>query len=65
MNESVNFLKLSLHNQLVGYLAGFQHGKNILTFAPEFYTNTQRPTLSLITHPAFLHSEKLLHRQWV
>ncbi len=64
MTETVSFLQLTLHNRMVGYLAGFQYGKNILIFSPEFYTDRQRPTLSLITHPDFPHSEKLLSHQW-
>jgi serine/threonine-protein kinase HipA len=34
--EQVGVLKLTLHGQLVGYLAGFQGGRNILTFADSF-----------------------------
>ena len=33
----VRVLKLSLHNRLVGYLAGFDNGKNVLTFTQEFF----------------------------
>lgn len=58
-------LKLSLHGQLVGYLAGFQNGKNIFSFSEEFKENLSRPTLSLITHPAFPYVEKLLAEPWV
>lgn len=61
----VTVLKLSLHNQLVGYLAGFQNGKNVFNFAEEFRENLNRPTLSLITHPSFPYSEKLLAEPWV
>ncbi|MDP8034571.1 type II toxin-antitoxin system HipA family toxin [Pasteurella atlantica] len=64
MNKIIGFLKLSLHNQLVGYLIGFQSGKNILIFDPVFYHNEQRPTLSLITHPNFPNASKLLSTQW-
>lgn len=64
MQESVMFLQLSLHGRLVGYLTGFQHGKNILYFAPEFYTDEERPTLSLLTHPQFPNAEKLLNKPW-
>ncbi|GLR63587.1 hypothetical protein [Marinospirillum insulare] len=49
----VTVLKLSLHGQLVGYLAGFQNGKNVFSFSEEFKENLSRPTLSLITHPTF------------
>ncbi|AHK15124.1 type II toxin-antitoxin system HipA family toxin [Thalassolituus oleivorans] len=63
--EEINVLKLTLHGRLVGYLAGFQGGKNVLTFAEEFKTDALRPTLSLITHPAFPHAEKLMAEPWV
>lgn len=63
--EEITVLKLTLHGRLVGYLAGFQGGKNVLTFAEEFKTDALRPTLSLITHPAFPHAEKLMAEPWV
>ena len=62
--EEVSFLKLSLHGWLVGYLAGFQNGRNVLSFADEFKNDPARPTFSLITHPNFLHSEKLMSEPW-
>ncbi len=61
----VTVLKLNLHGVIVGYLAGFRDGRNILTFAPEFAENPLRPTFSLITHPYFPHAEKLLTTPWV
>tara|TARA_R110002167_G_scaffold329041_4_gene535628 strand:- start:363 stop:1643 length:1281 start_codon:yes stop_codon:yes gene_type:complete len=64
-SESVGVLKLTLHSQLVGYLAGFQGGKNVLTFADEYKANGQRPTFSLTTHPAFPRADKLLAQSWV
>lgn len=63
INE-INVLKLSLHHRLVGYLAGFQDGRNVLNFAEEFKSDVNRPTLSLITHPAFPHANKLLTEPW-
>lgn len=65
INQTVSFLELTLHGSLVGYLAGFEHGKNALSFAHEFVQNSQRPTLSLITSPQFPMSQKLLAQQWV
>jgi len=62
--EEVNVLKLSLHGRLVGYLAGFQNGRNVLSFADEFKNDPARPTFSLITHPNFPHSEKLMSTPW-
>ena len=63
--EEVNVLKLSLHNRLVGYLAGFQNGRNVLSFADEFTNDPARPTFTLITHPSFPHSEKLMSKPWL
>lgn len=62
--QEVSFLRLSLHGSVVGYLAGLQHGKNILSFASEFTTDERRPTLGLITHPKFPVSAKLLAQHW-
>lgn len=63
--DEVNVLKLTLHGRLVGYLTGFQNGRNILSFSSEFKNNPLRPTFSLITHPNFPHSEKLMSQPWV
>ncbi|MDA3808065.1 MAG: type II toxin-antitoxin system HipA family toxin [Thiomicrorhabdus sp.] len=62
--DEVNILRLTLHGRLVGYLAGFNDGRNVLSFADEFKSDAARPTFSLITHPEFPHSEKLLADPW-
>lgn len=62
--ENVRILKLTLHGELLGYLAGFQSGRNVLTFADTYKSNPQRSTFSLITHPAFPRAEKLLAQPW-
>lgn len=41
--DEVSALKLSLHGKPVGYLAGFQGGRNVLTFANEFREDPRRP----------------------
>jgi len=58
--DEINVLKLTLHGRLVGYLAGFQSGRNVLSFAAEFKDDPFRPTFSLITHPNFPNSVKLM-----
>jgi len=63
INEVI-VLKLTLHDQLVGYLAGFQNGHNFLSFADEFINDSSRPTFSLITHPNFPNSKKLMSKPW-
>lgn len=60
----VKVLELTLHGRLVGYLAGFSTGRNVLSFAEEFKKDRDRPTFSLITHPRFPNSEKLLAEPW-
>ncbi|MBE0436769.1 MAG: type II toxin-antitoxin system HipA family toxin [Methylomicrobium sp.] len=62
--DEINVIKLSLHDRLVGYLAGFQGGRNVLSFAEEFKSDAGRPTFSLITHPAFPRSEKIMAEPW-
>lgn len=62
--DEVNVLKLTLHNRLLGYLAGSRNGRNVLSFANEFKHDPTRPTFSLITHPDFPHSEKLMSEPW-
>ncbi|MEZ5526894.1 MAG: type II toxin-antitoxin system HipA family toxin [Gammaproteobacteria bacterium] len=62
--DRVSVLRLSLHDQLLGYLAGYQGGRNTLTFAETFRENPRRPTFSLVTHPAFPRAGKLLAQPW-
>ncbi len=62
--DEINVLQLTLHGTLVGYLAGFRNGRNVLSFADEFRNDPNRPTFSLITHPSFPNSEKLLAESW-
>ena len=61
--QEVGVLQLSLHDKLVGYLAGFQNGRNVLTFAEEFKNNPARPTFSLITHTKFPRADKVMAKQ--
>lgn len=63
--SKVTILELTLHQYLVGYLAGFSDGKNVLLFADSFRANERRPTLGLITNPIFPNSSKLLAQDWV
>ena len=62
--DEICVLRLTLHGRLVGYLAGFNNGRNVLSFADEFKADANRPTLGLITHPAFPHSDKLMAEPW-
>ena len=64
-SQTVSFLKLSIHDHLVGYLAGYQNGKNVLHFAESFKNNLQRPTLSLITQQNFPSAAKVLTKPWL
>ena len=65
MSNDANVLKLTLHQELVGYLVGYLNGRNVLIFADEFSSNGRRSTFSLITHPAFPHANKLMSEPWV
>ncbi len=64
-SSEVTVLRLTLHDALVGYLAGFSNGRNVLSFADGFRDNPERPTFSLITHPKMLASHKLMTDPWV
>jgi serine/threonine-protein kinase HipA len=63
-DDEVNVLKLTLHGRLVGYLAGFHNGRNVLSFADEFKEDASRPTFSLITYPGFPRSQKIMAEPW-
>ncbi len=62
--DELNVLQLTLHGRLIGYLAGFSNGRNVLSFAEEFTGDPARPTFSLITHPNFPRAEKVLSEPW-
>jgi serine/threonine-protein kinase HipA len=64
-NNEAQVLKLTLHDRLVGYLAGFKNGRNVLVFAEEFISDSYRPTFSLTTHPDFPNVSNLLSEPWV
>lgn len=63
--KAVSVLELSLHGTIVGYLAGYRDGRNILTFAPEYVSTNPRPTFSLITHPSFPKAPEIMASPWV
>ncbi len=63
--ETVSVLRLRLHTSVIGYLAGYSNGRNILTFAPEFIEEPERPTFTLTTHPDFPRSAALLSTPWI
>nr|WP_136249621.1 type II toxin-antitoxin system HipA family toxin [Ningiella ruwaisensis] len=64
-NDEVNVLQLSIHGVLIGYLAGFKNGRNVLSIADSFKNDPARPTFSLITHPSFLNAVKVMAEPWV
>ena len=64
-NDEINVLQLSIHGVLIGYLAGFKNGRTVLSIADSFKNDPDRPTFSLITHPAFLNAAKLMAEPWV
>lgn len=64
-NNEVNVLLLTIQGTLIGYLAGFKNGRNVLSFANEFKNNPHRPTFSLITHPKFPNADKVMSELWV
>lgn len=62
--DEANVLKISLHGRLVGYLLGYQGGRNVLVFDDAFRMDPNRPTFSLITHPRFPAARKLMEQPW-
>ena len=64
-DNEINVLKLTLHGRVVGYLAGFKNGRNVLNFSDDFKEDVGRPTFSLVTHPRFPLANKLMAKPWV
>lgn len=63
--ETVEVLKLSLHGDTVGYLAGYQSGRNIFVFERRYAEAVDRPTLTLTTMPDFPNAPKVLAQPWI
>jgi serine/threonine-protein kinase HipA len=63
--ERVSVLRLTLHGLSVGFLAGYQNGKNVLTFDPANRDRARRATFTLTTHPVFPKAAQLLARPWI
>lgn len=63
--EPVHVLEITLHNELVGYLTGFQDGRNIFSFAKSYVSNIHRPTFTITTHSQFPRAEKIMQEPWV
>ena len=59
-DSEAKVLQLTLHGRLVGYLAGLGDGGNVMSFAPGFANDPDRPTFSLNTHPDFHRAERIL-----
>jgi len=64
IKETVRVLQLSLHQVTVGYLAGYQGGRNLLTFDPGFIERARRPTFTLSTHVDFPNVARSLRKPW-
>lgn len=64
-NNEVSVLLITLHDELVGYLAGFKNGRNVFSITDKFKTNPNRSTLSLITHPRFPKANDVMAEPWV
>lgn len=45
--QKAGALRILLHDNLVGYLTGYENGRNLFTLAPEYIENQDRPTLTI------------------
>ncbi len=63
--ETVEVLKLSLHNKVLGHLAGYQGGKNILVFDPEYIDDPNRSTFTLSGYREHLASKTVFKDTWI
>lgn len=64
-SETVEMLRLELHGSPVGFLAGYQSGRNIMVFDEAWRFDTSRPTLSLTLHPDFPRADELMQSPWI
>lgn len=64
LEEEVEVLRVHIHNVTVGYLSGYQHGRNIFVFDNDYIKDLKRPTFTLTTHPSHPNSEKEMATPW-
>lgn len=64
-DESVQMLALSLHDHRIGYLAGYQGGRNVMVFDEAWRLDTERPTLTLSLTPSSPRADALMARPWI
>ncbi|MDI5891900.1 type II toxin-antitoxin system HipA family toxin [Halomonas rhizosphaerae] len=64
-DESVQMLALSLHGHRIGYLAGYQGGRNIMVFDEAWRLDTGRPTLTLSLMSNSPRADALMARPWI
>lgn len=62
--ETVEVLHLTLHGVSVGYLAGYQNGRNILIFDRAYQLDPNRPTLTLTGLSEHKASTRLYTQPW-
>jgi len=63
--ETVEVLRVHLHGVTVGYLIGYQHGRNIFVFDDDYAVSSNRPTFTLTTHPNHPNAKKTLENPWI
>ncbi|WP_296183548.1 type II toxin-antitoxin system HipA family toxin [Pseudomonas sp. UBA1879] len=60
--ETVAALRLTLHSQLVGHVAGYSNGKNVFTLAPDYIENDARYPLTLSHTDPQVFSQQIANR---
>ncbi|MGM8930666.1 hypothetical protein [Salinicola halophyticus] len=63
-SESVSVLRVSLSSRPVGYLVGYQGGRNVMVFDESFRGDPDRPTLTLSSHPTSPRATSVLGSPW-
>ncbi|SEM14344.1 type II toxin-antitoxin system HipA family toxin [Halomonas daqiaonensis] len=64
-DEPVQMLALSLHGHRVGYLAGYQGGRNVMVFDEAWRLDSERPTLTLSLMQNAPRADTLMARPWI
>ncbi|MCG7598295.1 HipA domain-containing protein [Halomonas sp. McH1-25] len=65
MEEAVQALEIRLHDQHVGYLAGYQGGRNVMVFDEGYRNDPERFTLTLTNHPSFSKASRIMAKPWI
>ncbi|SFH70688.1 type II toxin-antitoxin system HipA family toxin [Modicisalibacter xianhensis] len=63
--DALQALDIRLHDQHVGYLAGYQSGRTVMLFSESYRSDPARYTFTLTTRPGFPKASQIMAKPWI